>query len=114
MLLSGFTLDPVDGYRVYTDFQEELLMDDKRKIEVFSAGCPACAEAVKIVNRIAVESGEVEVLDMHRPEVAERAGRLGVRSIPAVAVDGKLADCCAGRGVDEATLQAAGVGAPLP
>jgi len=68
---------------------------------------------VETVNRIAGESNEVEVLDMHRPEVAARAGRLGVRSVPAVAVDGKLADCCAGRGVDEATLRAAGVGTPL-
>ena len=49
---------------------------------------------------------------MHRPEVAARAEHYGVRSVPAVAVDGKLADCCAGRGVDEAALRAAGVGVP--
>ena len=89
-------------------------MTDKRKVEIFSAGCPACEEAVTTVKRIAGESCEVEVLDMHRPEVAARAGQYGVRSVPAVAVDGRLADCCAGRGVDEATLRAAGVGAPLP
>jgi glutaredoxin len=88
-------------------------MSDKRKIEVFSAGCPACAEAVETVNRIAGESCEVEVLDMHEPEVAARAERYGVRSVPAVAVDGKLADCCAGRGIDETTLRAAGVGTPV-
>jgi len=28
--------------------------------------------------------------------------------------DGKLADCCAGRGVQEAALRAAGIGVPLP
>ena len=89
-------------------------MSNKRKVEIFSAGCPACAEAVSTVNRIADESCEVEVLDVHRPEVATKAEQYGVRSVPAVAVDGKLADCCAGRGVDEATLRAAGVGAPLP
>jgi glutaredoxin 3 len=89
-------------------------MSDKRKIEIFSAGCPACVEAVSTVNHIADEGCEVEVLDMHQPEVAARAGRYGVRSVPAVIIDGKLADCCAGRGVDEATLRAAGVGAPLP
>lgn len=88
-------------------------MSGKRKIEIFSAGCPACESAVQTVNRIAGPSGEVEVLDMHRPEVAARAEQLGVRSVPAVAVDGKLADCCAGRGIDEATLRAAGVGVPL-
>ena len=89
-------------------------MSDKRKIEVFSAGCPACEEAVRAVSEIACPSCEVEVLDMHQPEVAAKARQYGVRSVPAVAVDGKLADCCAGRGVDEATLRAAGVGAPLP
>lgn len=88
-------------------------MSGKRKIEIFSAGCPACEEAVGTVNRIAGECCEVEVLDMHQPEVAARAGQYGVRSVPAVVIDGKLADCCAGRGVDEAVLRAAGVGAPL-
>jgi glutaredoxin len=89
-------------------------MSDKRKIEIFSAGCPACEDAVKTVNQIACPSCEVEVLDMHLPEVATRAKQYGVRSVPALVIDGKLADCCAGRGIDEATLRAAGVGTPLP
>ena len=89
-------------------------MGDRRKVEIFSAGCPACEEAVRTVNGIAGPSCEVEVLDMRRPEAAARAERLGVRSVLAVGVDGKLADCCAGRGVDAATLRAAGVGTPLP
>jgi hypothetical protein len=47
---------------------------------------------------------------MHDAEVARRAKDLGIRSVPAVVIDGKLADCCTGRGVDETTLRAAGVG----
>jgi hypothetical protein len=35
------------------------------------------------------------------------------RSVPAVVIDGKLADCCTGRGPDEATLRAAGLGQPI-
>ena len=85
-------------------------MSAKRRIEIFSAGCPACKEAIELVNRVACSSCEVSVLDMNRPEVAERARGLGVRSVPAVAIDGKLADCCAGRGPDEATLRVAGLG----
>lgn len=88
-------------------------MTDKRKIEVFSAGCPACEETLEMINRIACPSCEVTVLDMHDPDVAQRAKDLGIRSVPAVAVDGKLADCCTGRGPEEATLQAAGVGQAL-
>jgi hypothetical protein len=46
------------------------------------------------------------VLDMHDPQVAGRAKGLGIRSVPAVVIDGKLADCGTGRGPDEATLRA--------
>jgi glutaredoxin 3 len=85
-------------------------MATKRKIEVFSAGCPACEETIQLVNQVACPSCEVSVLDMKQPAVAKRAKRLGVRSVPAVAIDGKLADCCAGRGPQEAVLRAAGLG----
>jgi glutaredoxin len=85
-------------------------MATKRKIEVFSAGCPACEETVQLVNRIACPSCEVRVLDMKDAVVAKRAKGLGVRSVPAVVIDGKLADCCAGRGPQESALRAAGIG----
>lgn len=85
-------------------------MATKRKIELFSAGCPACDETVRLVNRLACPSCEVRVLDMNDPTIAGRAKSLGIRSVPAVVIDGKLADCCAGRGPDEAVLRTAGIG----
>lgn len=85
-------------------------MNQKRKIEVFSAGCPACQETIDLVNRAACPSCEVSVLDMSDATVASRAKQLGIRSLPAVVIDGKLADCCTGRDPDEATLRAAGLG----
>jgi glutaredoxin 3 len=85
----------------------------KRKIEVFSAGCPVCKETVDMVNRLKCDSCEVSVLDMNEPSVASRAKTLGIRSVPAVVIEGKLADCCAGRGPDEKVLKAAGIGQPL-
>ena len=88
-------------------------MSGKRNAEVFSAGCPVCEETIKMVKRIACPSCEVNVLDMKDQAVADRAKLLGIRSIPAVVIDGKLSDCCAGRGPDEATLKAAGLGQPL-
>ncbi len=88
-------------------------MTDKRKIEVFSAGCPVCDETIKLVNSLACPSCEVNVLDMKAPDVAEKAKSLGIRSVPAVVIDGKTADCCTGRGPDEATLKAAGLGKTL-
>ena len=82
----------------------------KRVVEVFSAGCPACQETTNLVNRLACASDEVSVLDMKEASVASRAKGLGIRSVPAVVIDGRLADCCQGRGPDEAILKAAGLG----
>ncbi len=87
-------------------------MSTKRKIEVFSAGCPICEGAIALINRIACSSCEITILDMHDPGVASKAQRYGVTSVPAVAVDGNLADCCVGRGPDEGSLRAAGIGTP--
>ncbi|MCK5193290.1 MAG: thioredoxin family protein [Desulfobulbaceae bacterium] len=84
-----------------------------RKIEVFSAGCPLCEDAVKLVNSLACPSCDVTVVDMKDIQGMTRARELGVKSVPAVAINGKLADCCAGRGPDEATLRGAGLGQPI-
>lgn len=86
-------------------------MAEKRKVEVFSAGCACCDDTVRMVEGIACESCDLTVLDMRDPAVAERARELGVSSVPAVAVNGVLAGCCSGRGPVEADLRAAGVGA---
>jgi len=82
-----------------------------RKIEVFSAGCAACHEAIELIRRAACPSCEVIVHHMRDVEVAKRAKGL-IRSLPAVVIEGKLAACCAGRGVDVAVLRAAGLGRP--
>ena len=87
-------------------------MVEKRKVEVFSAGSALCVDTLKQVWAIACPSCEVVILDMKDAETAQRAKDLGVRTVPAVAVDGKLLDCCNG-GVDEQTLRAAGVGSPI-
>lgn len=85
-------------------------MSTKRKIEIFSAGCPVCEETIKLVNQVACSSCEISVLDMKDPNVASRAKSLGIHSVPSVVINDKLADCCAGRGPDEATLRASGLG----
>lgn len=87
-------------------------MPGKRKIEIFSAGCAACEDTIKLVNTIACPSCDVSVLDMRDAATAQRAKKLGIRSVPAVVIDGKLADCCTGRSPDEKTLRAAGLGRP--
>lgn len=88
-------------------------MAAKRKIEIFSAGCTVCETAVARIKELTCPSCEVTVLDMQIPEVAQRAEGMDIRSVPAVVIDGKLAGCCAGRGIDEDVLRAAGLGKPV-
>ncbi len=89
-------------------------MATKRIVEVFTAGCPACSDAIELVERIACPSCEVRVLDMNDSSVAGRARELGIRTVPAVVIDGELASCCRGSGPTEEALRASGIGEPLP
>ena len=88
-------------------------MNAKRKIEIFSAGCTVCEDTVQLVNNIACPSCEVAVLDMREDSVSRRAKELGIHSVPAVVIDGKLAQCCTNRGPDENILRQSGVGQPI-
>jgi len=85
-------------------------MTTKRTVEVFSAGCPACQTTIDLVKRLACNSCEVSVLDMNDSVVAKRARVLGVRSVPAIAINGKLASCCSGSRVEEQALRDGGIG----
>lgn len=93
--------------------QEKILMATKRKIEIFSAGCPTCETIVSRIRELACTSCDIAVLDMNETDIEARAKGLGIESVPAVVIDGKLADCCAGRAPDEEVLKAAGLGTPL-
>lgn len=84
----------------------------KRMVEIFSAGCPCCEEAIQLVRSMTCESCEVHILDMHRDASAQaKAKHYGVRRVPAVVVDGELAECCQGA-VSAESLRALGVGTP--
>ena len=88
-------------------------MTNKRKIEIFSAGCPVCQEAITMVQDNACASCDVTILDINNPSVSSRAKGLGIKSVPAVVIDGKLSDCCEERGLDVEILKAAGLGVPI-
>lgn len=89
-------------------------MPEKRMVEIFSAGCPLCKEAVEQVKNISCASCEIVVLDMNDLAAETRARELGIRSVPAVAVNGKLTGCATCRGIDLEELKRAGVGSRLP
>lgn len=85
-------------------------MSAKRKVEVFSAGCQVCEDAIALVKKIASPSCEVSVLNMNDINVAKRAKQIGIRTVPAMVIEGQLAQCCAGSGLDEQVLKLAGLG----
>jgi len=86
----------------------------KRTVEVFTAGCPVCDDAVALIRSLACSSCDVIVHDLNQGcatnECRDKARIYGITSLPAVAVDGKLADCCERGGVDAGRLRALGVG----
>ena len=101
------TADQKMFHELKSNIGELRMSATKRKVEIFSASCSTCKETIELVKRLAGSSHDVEVHDMNKSEVASRARNYGVRSVPAVVIDGKLASCCAGRGPEEHTLRAA-------
>lgn len=89
----------------------------KRKVEVFTAGCLLCDEAVKLVKALACPDCEVTVYDLttgcETNVCREKANEYGVASVPTVAVDGHIVDCCVRASVSEQALRAAGIGQRL-
>ncbi len=89
-------------------------MSRKRKVEVFTAGCPLCDETIKLVKALACPSCDVTVYDLRVTEGGmDKAKEYGVNSVPTVVVNGKIAECCVRRKPNEADLKAAGIGTPL-
>lgn len=87
-------------------------MSQKRNVEVFTAGCICCDEAVALVNKITCPSCEVTIQDMKQERSVKRAKELGIKQVPTVAINGRIADCCVG-GINEQSLRAAGIGTSL-
>lgn len=107
----GLNLPP--GESVTLAHKEKTKMA-KRKVEVFTAGCPVCEPAVELVKKIACPSCDVVVYDLSAGGATEerhaKAARYGVTRVPAVVVDGALLECCKTGPVTEKELRAAGVG----
>ena len=88
----------------------------KRRVEVLTAGCPICDEAVDLVKAVACPSCEVQIYDLREGcstnECREKAKQYGVTAVPAITVDGVLLDCCRRSPLTAASLAAAGIGQP--
>jgi glutaredoxin 3 len=88
-------------------------MEQKRKIEVFTAGCPVCQGVVDMVKELACSHCESTFYNLNNNEGLEKARAYGVTAVPAVAVNGALLECCKRRPITREDLEAAGTGKPL-
>jgi hypothetical protein len=85
-------------------------MDDKRKVEVFTAGCPVCSDVVNSINELSCPDCEVIVYRLNENEGVDKAREYGVTFVPAVAVNGELLDCCRRDPITKEDLRKAGIG----
>lgn len=71
--------------------EDKHMENSKRKIEVFSAGCPLCNETLEFV-RNAVSDCGCEVIERRcaGSELCDEAKQYGVRAMPTVVVDGRI------------------------
>ena len=84
----------------------------KRQVEVFTAGCPVCEPTVQMVKDLACPDCEVTVHDLRETGV-EKAREYGIKTVPAVVVDGAICACCDNTGLVPDQLRAAGIGQRL-
>ena len=70
----------------------------KRLVEVFTAGCPLCDKAVKLVRELACEYCEVQIWDIREGYITDKRhdklSQYGIHRVPAVVVNDQLAECC--------------------
>lgn len=87
---------------------------NKRKIELFTAGCAVCEPVVEMVKAMACSSCEVVIYNLSQPcetkECLEKVKTYGIKALPAIAVNGKLLSCCQNKGISVEELKNAGIG----
>jgi hypothetical protein len=88
-------------------------MEQRRKVEVFTAGCPVCQGVVETVKEFACTHCELIFYNLNNNEGVEQAKSYGVTAVPAVAINGALLECCKRKPITKEDLQAAGLGEPL-
>ncbi|PZR79486.1 MAG: thioredoxin family protein [Chthoniobacterales bacterium] len=66
-------------------------MSTKRKIEVFTAGCPLCNETLELVKNAVTDCGCVVIeRRCSDDEQCDEAKQYGVKAMPTVVVDGRV------------------------
>ncbi len=88
-------------------------MEQKRKVEVFTAGCPVCQGVLDMVEELACSHCELIFYNLNKNEGVDQARAYGVTAVPAVAINGELLETCRRKPITRKDLQAAGLGKSL-
>lgn len=88
---------------------------EKRKVELFIAGCPACEPTVELVKSMICESCDLEIHNVSSADdsIYNKIKNYNIHNIPAIAVNGELLLCCKEKGITEEELIRAGIGKSL-
>ena len=109
----NLALCPIWERMAHLEERKEVNNMAKRKIEVFTAGCPVCTDLVDLVKATACPDCEVTIYNLNQGQGVDEAKRYGVSAVPSVVVEGKLLECCKRAHPTEHDLKAAGIGKPL-
>jgi len=82
----------------------------KRQIEIFTAGCPVCEPVVQLVKDIASTNCEITIHNLSEDSHDAICKKYTIKRLPAVAVDGKLLECCKNIAITKENLIGAGIG----
>ena len=89
-------------------------MLNKRKMEVFTAGCIVCKPLVEMVQAMACAECEVKIYNLSNPcetkECLEKVKTYGITSLPAIAVNGRLLHYFKNKSISAEELLHAGFG----
>ncbi len=85
----------------------------KKQIEVFTAGSPVCEPVVRLVKETACDNCEITIYNIVEQcdcDCVSKINDYGIKRLPAIAVDGKLLDCCKNIEITKDDLIKEGIG----
>ncbi|MGK7392870.1 MAG: thioredoxin family protein [Candidatus Cyclobacteriaceae bacterium M2_1C_046] len=84
------------------------------KVEIFTANCPVCDPVVKMVNELACENCEIITYDLikqcENKTCLNKLEEYSINKVPAIALNGKLLECCQNDKITKENLINAGIG----
>jgi hypothetical protein len=82
----------------------------KKQVEIFTAGCPVCEPVVELVKDTASSNCEITIYNLSEISNHSVYKKYNIKRLPAIAVNGKLLECCKKIEITKEDLISAGIG----